>query len=67
MVKCSGGCSEKCISTPIETTTPSDCIHYCAIRYTIDRSRLLSMVTHAPISLPHASNQQRSIRKECGK
>ena len=24
-------------------------------------------VTHARISLPHASNQQRSVRKECGK
>ena len=24
-------------------------------------------VTHARISLPHASNHERSIRKECGK
>ena len=27
MVKCSGGCSEKCISTPIETNRKWFCIH----------------------------------------
>ena len=52
---------------PLDSTSSGFFVHtmkhcYATALYTTELS-----ITHARISLPHACNHERSIRKECGK
>ena len=55
---------------PLDPTSNGFIVHtmkhcYATALYTTEAQAL--SITHARISLPHACNHERSIRKECGK